>query len=71
MENLYFKIFDKYGAALAANLYPTQIQVLQGALEIYADSGEIKHIEDSFTRLAFTMILCDLIFEKKKKGKKR
>lgn len=59
MENLYFKAFEKYGAALAA-LYPSQIETLIDALEAYTATGKIPKIQDSFTRLACMMIICDL-----------
>ncbi len=68
MENLYFDAFEKYGAALSA-LWPNQIEELREALNQYTETGKIRRIEDSFSRLAFNMILCDL--RSKKKGKKK
>ncbi len=59
MENLYFEAFEKYGAALAT-LYPQQLQEVREALDIYTETGKIYRIEDSFARLAFNMIICDL-----------
>lgn len=67
MENLYFDAFEKYGTALSA-LWPNQLEEVREALDIYTETGEIMRIEDSFSRLAFNMILCDL--RSKKKGKR-
>lgn len=58
MENLYFKAFEKYGAALAS-LYPSQIDTLIEALEEYSETGRIPKIQDRFVWLACMMILCD------------
>lgn len=74
MENLYFDAFQKYGAALAT-LYPQQIQAIRDALDVYTETGKICKIEDSFARLAFNMIICDLRHDQGKeqrqnKGKK-
>lgn len=65
MEDIYFKAFDKYGAALAT-LYPSQLIALQYALEMYATTGKMAQIPDSFTRLAFMMIVCDLRSQERK-----
>ena len=62
MENLYFKAFEKYGAALAA-LYPSQIERLIEALEEYTATGKLPKMQDSFTRLACMMIICDLRYQ--------
>lgn len=62
MENLYFKVFEKYGAALSA-LYPSQIETLIEALEDYTETGKLPKMQDSFTRLACMMIICDLRYE--------
>lgn len=62
MENLYFKAFEKYGAALAT-LYPSQIETLIESLEEYKETGKIPKIQDSFTKLACMMIICDLRYK--------
>lgn len=62
MKDLYFKVFEKYGAALAA-LYPSQIETLTEALEKYTATGKLPKMQDSFTRLACMMIICDLRYE--------
>lgn len=67
MDSLFFKAYDKYGIALSM-LYPSQIQSLQEALAEFAETGEIQQIEDSFTRLAFMMILCDLRHARRQAG---
>lgn len=65
MDNLYFKAFEKYGAALAM-LYPSQVTALQDALEIFSEVGKIPRIEDCFVKLAFMMIVCDLRYQERK-----
>lgn len=62
MGNLYFKAFEKYGAALAA-LYPSQIETLIEALEEYKATGKLPKMQDSFTRLACMMIICDVRYQ--------
>lgn len=59
MSDLYFMAFEKYGPALSA-LWPCQHRVLQKALNTYAKNGKITQIDDTFTRLAFMMIVCDI-----------
>lgn len=59
------KTLEKYGIALCGTLYPSQIEQLQRALEVYQKSGRIQKLEDSFTNLAFRMIVADLIWQEK------
>ncbi len=60
---------EKYGIALCGTLYPSQIEQLQRALVGYQKNGRIQKIDDSFTYLAFKMIVADLIWqEKQRKG---
>ena len=69
MDNLYFKMFEKYAPALSL-LWPSQLQNIRDALDIYSETGKIKRFDDKFAELAFVMILCDLRHERKK-GKKK
>ena len=63
------KTIEKYGIALCGTLYPSQMEQLQRALSVYQRSGRIQKLEDSFTNLAFKMIVADLIWqEKQRKG---
>ena len=62
MKDLYFKVFEKYGAAMAS-LYPSQIETLINALEEYRATGNLPKMQDSFTRLACMMIICDLRYQ--------
>lgn len=64
MDNLYFEMFAKYGPALGT-LWPSQLQVLQEALDTYAETGKVQRIEDSYTRFALLMVLCDYRHERK------
>lgn len=59
------KTLEKYGIALCGTLYPSQIEQLQRALEVYQKSGRIQKLEDSFTNLAFRMIVADLVWQEK------
>ena len=54
---------EKYGIALCGTLYPSQMDQLQWALSIYLKSGRIQKLDDSFTNLAFKMIVADLIWQ--------
>lgn len=69
MENLYFDAFEKYGAALKL-LYPSQLREVADALDKYTETGTIERLEDSFSRLAFMMIICDARYKPKRKKKK-
>ncbi len=63
------KTIEKYGIALCGTLYPSQIEQLQRVLTAYQKSGRIQKLDDSFTNLAFKMIVADLIWqEKQRKG---
>ncbi len=64
----YSKTLEKYGIALCGLLYPSQNETLIKALAFYKKSAQIPHIEDSFTKLAFAMIVADLIWQEKQKG---
>lgn len=57
------KTIEKYGIALCGTLYPSQMDQLQRALFIYQKSGRIQKLDDSFTNLAFKMIVADLIWQ--------
>lgn len=57
------KTIEKYGIALCGTLYPSQMDQLQQALFIYQKSGRIQKLDDSFTNLAFKMIVADLIWQ--------
>ena len=57
------KTIEKYGIALCGTLYPSQMDQLQRALSIYQKSGRIQKLDDSFTNLAFKMIVADLIWQ--------
>lgn len=59
MENRYFEIFEKYGAALAG-LYPGQLEEIFAALDHYDRTGEILWIADCYARFAFRMLICDI-----------
>lgn len=56
---------EKYGLALCGTLYPSQIDQLQKALASYRNYGRIPKIDDSFTNLAFRMVVADLIWQEK------
>lgn len=58
---------EKYVIALCGTLYPSQIDQLQRALSIYQKSGRIQKIDDSFTNLAFMMIVADLMWQEKQR----
>ncbi len=58
----------KYSLAIGGCLYPSQVELLKDALKWYRDKGELPKVEDAFTRLAFLMIVSDLIYQEKEKG---
>ena len=62
----YTKTIDKYGFALCGTLYPSQMEQLQKALAFYRKTERITKIEDTFTNLAFLMIVSDLIWQERK-----
>ena len=63
------RTIEKYGIALCGILYPSQMDQLQRALSAYQKNERIPKLDDSFTNLAFRMIVADLIWqEKQKKG---
>lgn len=70
MTDIYFKAFEKYGAALAAVLHPSQLETLRKALEQYEATGKAPEIQDSFTKLAAMMIICDIRYEREKNAKR-
>lgn len=61
------KTLEKYGIALFGTLYPSQMDQLQRALSIYQKSGQIQKLEDSFTNLAFMMIVADQLWQEKQR----
>lgn len=56
---------DKYGLALCGILYPSQMDQLRKELEYFRKYHQIRNIEDSFTRLAFMMIVSDLLWQER------
>lgn len=56
---------DKYGVALCGILYPSQMEQLRKELEYFKKYRQIRNIEDSFTRLAFMMIVSDLLWQER------
>lgn len=56
---------DKYGIALCGILYPSQMEQLRKELEYFKKYRQIRNIEDSFTRLAFMMIVSDLLWQER------
>ncbi len=63
------KTIEKYGIALCGTLYPSQMEQLQRVLAIYQKSGRIQKLDDSFTNLAFRMIVADLIWQEKQQNR--
>lgn len=63
---IFTNTIEKYGLALCGTLYPSQMDQLQRALSIYQKSGRIQKLEDSFTNLAFRMIIADLMWQEKR-----
>ena len=64
------QVIAKYSLAISGCLYPSQVELLKDALKWYRDKNEIPQIEDAFTRLAFMMIVSDMIYQKNEKGGK-
>lgn len=65
------EIVDKYGIALSSCLYPSQIETLHNALEYWRVNEELPYIDDSFTRLAFLMVVSDLLYHERKEQRHR
>lgn len=63
MDNLFYKTIKKYGWAISQNLHPSQTAKLKEALKRF-DQDKKVYIEDSFVKLAFDMIVSDLMFQK-------
>lgn len=68
---LFAQTIAKYSLAIGGCLYPSQVELLKDALKWYRDNNEIPEIEDAFTRLAFLMIVSDLIYQENEKGGKK
>ena len=65
---LFSRTLAKYGLALCS-LHPSQMNELQDSLSYFRKTTKIPDIGDSFTRLAFMMIVSDLIWqEEQQKG---
>lgn len=68
---LFAKTISKYSLAIGCCLYPSQVELLHDALKYYRDNNKLPEIDDAFTRLAFLMIVSDLIYQEKEKGGKK
>lgn len=64
-ETLFDKVQRKYGEVLDNCLYASQIELLEMAIEAL-EKGVLVNIRDAFTRLAFELIVRDLMHEKRK-----
>lgn len=67
---LFAKIVSKYSLAIGCCLYPSQVNCLIESLCYWREHEEMPEIEDAFTRLAFLMIISDLLYEEREKGGK-
>ena len=66
------EIIAKYSLAIGCCLYPSQVDSLKDALCYWKKYEAMPEIEDAFTRLAFLMIVSDLIYTKREqKGGER
>ena len=68
---LFAQIISKYSLAIGCCLYPSQVALLKDALAYWREYEEVPEIEDAFTRLAFLMIVSDLIYQEQEKGGKK
>lgn len=66
MDKLFYETIKKYGWAISQNLHPSQTKRLKESLETFEQDG-VAYIADSFVKLAFDMIVADLMFQKEKK----
>ena len=69
--NQIVNILNKYNFAISGCLYPSQVEILHKALIVWIKEKELIDIEDSFTNLAFRMIVCDLIHQERTKNAER
>ena len=57
---------EKYSLALGCCLYPSQVEALHNALEYWRTNKKMPVLEDAFTKLAFLMIISDLMYQERK-----
>lgn len=69
--NQIMDILNKYNFAISGCLYPSQVETLYEALIVWINEKEMIEIYDSFTNLAFRMIVCDLIHQERTKNAER
>lgn len=68
MDRLFCETIRKYGWAISQNLYPSQTKKLKEALKEF-EQNENVYIADSFVKLAFDMIVSDLMYYKERQIK--
>lgn len=68
MNKLFYNTIKKYGFALIQNLHPSQSEKLKEALNAYEQKKPYS-IKDPFVKLAFEMIVADLLWQEERQGK--
>lgn len=63
------EVTEKYSFAICFMLYPTQTERLYSHLDYYMKYDNIPKIDDSFVRLAFMMIVSDLMWQERQERK--
>lgn len=69
MDKLFYETIKKYGWAISQNLHPSQTKKLKEALRAF-DQDEDVYIADNFVKLAFDMIVSDLMYQKERQVNK-
>lgn len=68
MDQLFYETIRKYGWAISQNLHPSQTKKLKEALKAFEQNEDV-YIADSFVKLAFDMIVSDLMYYKERQVK--
>ena len=61
---------SKYSLAIGCMLHPSQVDALQYALDYWREYEKLPNIDDAFVKLAFLMIISDLIYQEKERKAK-
>lgn len=62
------KVIEKYSYSIGSVLYPNQVQALEGAFSYFKETEIFPEIKDPFVRLAFLMVIDDLMYTERNKA---
>lgn len=65
------QIISKYSLAVGGVLHPSQVEHLHNALDYWQEYEKLPNIDDVVVRLAFLMIVSDLLYQEREERNKR